>query len=700
MLILRYLASLFLLAGLWPGQGLELHAQINPKDITIHRDSFGVPHIVGKTNADVAYGLAWAHAEDDFVSIQHNLLSASGNLGRVLGKDGVLFDYAVKFLGIDQFVAANFDRDISMEFLKILEAYCQGLNDFAARYPEKVLVKRALPFTPQDVITGYTVNLSLMGGVGMALKAIRDDQIAAMYAPNNKGSNAIAIAPERTEDGATWLLINSHQPIEGPFAWYEAHLISDEGLNMMGGLFPGAVSATLGCNEHLGWAHTTNYNQWGDVYRLDMHPKDKRRYRYDGEWRSFETRKISLHVKLGPIVLGVKRTLENSEYGPVFRAKHGVYALRFHAYENIRAAEQWHGMNLATSLQEFEAEVQREGITSFNIIYADTEGNIYFQSNGAYPLRDPALDWTSPVAGVSSAHKWTELLPYAEKPVVLNPECGYVYNANNTPLEASGASCNWNGDFAGLQRFSYNRGERLKALLEAHQGPFTWSDFLALKFDKRYHPNGQFRDRFRTFFDLDPDLHPDLADAIRQYQQWDLNAEADSRTATLPMVTHYFLARESKLPFAFLMIREEPVPEADALKALKEARALLLKHHGRLDVPLGEVQRYIRGEHSYPAGGGFEVARAADASLNGAPKGQFRIKSGDGYMQLIKFHPDQAVEIRTINAYGASADPGSPHYADQMPFFAKEQFRSVSLDRSLVQQRAKISYHPGTLDYR
>ncbi|MEP7256316.1 MAG: penicillin acylase family protein, partial [Ferruginibacter sp.] len=43
---------------------------INPANIDIVRDSFGVPHIFAKTDAEVAYGLAWAEAEDDFRSMQ------------------------------------------------------------------------------------------------------------------------------------------------------------------------------------------------------------------------------------------------------------------------------------------------------------------------------------------------------------------------------------------------------------------------------------------------------------------------------------------------------------------------------------------------------------------------------------------------------------------------------------------------------
>ena len=51
-----------------------LFSQINPKNIEIVRDQYGVPHIFGKTDAEVAYGLAWAHSEDDFKTIQQAYL--------------------------------------------------------------------------------------------------------------------------------------------------------------------------------------------------------------------------------------------------------------------------------------------------------------------------------------------------------------------------------------------------------------------------------------------------------------------------------------------------------------------------------------------------------------------------------------------------------------------------------------------------
>jgi len=57
-----------LLIGLILAPLMPLIAQINPQNIEIVRDAYGVPHIYAKTDAEVAYGLAWAHAEDDFVS--------------------------------------------------------------------------------------------------------------------------------------------------------------------------------------------------------------------------------------------------------------------------------------------------------------------------------------------------------------------------------------------------------------------------------------------------------------------------------------------------------------------------------------------------------------------------------------------------------------------------------------------------------
>jgi len=68
--------------------GHSLQAQINPENITIARDSFGVPQIFAPTDPESAYRLAWANAEDDFATLQLVVLSGQAKLGTVLGKKG------------------------------------------------------------------------------------------------------------------------------------------------------------------------------------------------------------------------------------------------------------------------------------------------------------------------------------------------------------------------------------------------------------------------------------------------------------------------------------------------------------------------------------------------------------------------------------------------------------------------------------
>ena len=85
------------------------------------------------------------------------------------------------------------------------------------------------------------------------------------------GSNAFAVGAAKTDDGSTRLIINSHQPLEGSLAWYEAHITSEEGWNINGGLFPGSPVIFVGHNESLGWSHTVNRPDLIDVYELEIH---------------------------------------------------------------------------------------------------------------------------------------------------------------------------------------------------------------------------------------------------------------------------------------------------------------------------------------------------------------------------------------------------------------------------------------------
>ena len=107
------------------------------------------------------------------------------------------------------------------------------------------------------------------------LKYQKINESDSLYSKQEKGSNTFAFNSNKTSDGNTYLAINTHQPLDGPVSWYEAHLQSEEGTNILGALFAGSPSVLIGVNENIAWCHTVNQPDKTDVFALEMHPKYK-----------------------------------------------------------------------------------------------------------------------------------------------------------------------------------------------------------------------------------------------------------------------------------------------------------------------------------------------------------------------------------------------------------------------------------------
>lgn len=266
---------------------------INTQKIDIVRDSFGVPHIFGKTDADVAYGLAWAEAEDDFVSMQEVVLPAKGLMGSVKGKTGAAADYVFELFRCREITAEKW-HTLSPEFLKLIDGYVQGINKYAATHPGEVLHKKLFPITTREYIAASVLALTVFNGADKALERIFTNTEWEAPELNKKGSNTAAIHPFKTTTGEAFLLINAHQPNTGPQSFYEAHICSEEGLNITGGLLAGGPCILHGVNEYLGWAHTVNFCDRMDEYQLEMNPENKLQYKFDGQWTDLEVKTVKL----------------------------------------------------------------------------------------------------------------------------------------------------------------------------------------------------------------------------------------------------------------------------------------------------------------------------------------------------------------------------------------------------------------------
>ncbi len=659
--------------------------------VTIHRDVFGVPHVFGETDADTAFGLAWAHAEDDFPTIQLALAAARGRLGELRGAAGARSDYLVRLLRVAESVDAGYERDLSPGFRRLVEGYAAGLTFYAERHRSELGLPDLPPFTGRDVVAGFVQKLPFFLGLAERIEEIssgRGRRAAQL------GSNAFAVAPARSADGRTRLAVNSHQPYEGPVAWYEVQLASREGWNVTGGLFPGAPVVLHGHNDHLGWAHTVNRADTIDVYRLETDPKHPGAYRFDGEWHPLETAEARIQVRLlGWLPWTLTRPLRWSVHGPVLELgegeARGLYAFRIAGLGDVRTVEQWWRMNRARSFDEWRDAMRMQAIPMFNTIYADVEGNVYYVYNALLPRRAPGFDWAGVLPGDTSDVVWHEYLAFDALPQVRNPAAGFVQNANSTPFHASVGSevphpARYDPSL-GIETRDTERSLRLRALLMA-DASITDAEFLAIKWDEQ--SSGSSDAAGGAWVEpalaamLAEGTSSDLAEEREWLRGWDRRANVDSRTAALAHLAlrPWYDARYRRAP--------EPDPREALGAAARHLRATL----GRLDPPLGELQRLRRGPMDLPLGGGPDVLHASQGEL--AEDGRIVGDAGDCYVLVVSFGP-QGAASRSISVYGASARADSPHSTDQAPLFVRRELKPAWRTPEEIAAHLERSYHPG-----
>ena len=671
-------------------------AQINPDNITIARDKWGVPHIYAKTDAEVAYGLAWATAEDDFNSMQENLLAIHNKLGSVKGTQGALFDFFVFALETKDYVNKNYEAQVSPTFKKVLEGYVQGINKYAEEHPKEVRAKGVFPITPKDVLEGYVLNLTLLSGVHEEIGKIFNRQIRR-YEELPKGSNGLAVNGNLTKDGNTYLAVNSHQPLEGPLAWYEAHVESEEGWKMIGANFPGGVSLFVGSTPNLGWTHTVNHPDFCDVYKLEMNPDEKLQYKLDGKWEALEKRVFKTKVKIIGLKIPIKRTIYKSKHGLVFKNKDGFYAVRFPANKTtIKAAEQWFKMNKATNYKEFRAALNWQGIGSTNITYADKEGNILQLGNGHFPYRNPKFNWKKVLPGNISEAIWEDrYYPIDSLAQIFNPKAGYVFNTNNTPFNATAPAENIDSNTfnktMGYSKVDNNRSLSMQRLMGQYK-KMSFEDFKTVKYDISWMPNPSYSfsmSNIEDLFHLDESKYPHIKATIQVLKKWNRQTTIDSYGASI-----FVLCIQSLYKPIQKESRNKDInvlPESAFVKAIEAAQKHLLKYYKTVRVPLGQLQRHTRGKVSLPISGAPDVLAATYATP--IENGQFRAIAGDSYIQLAQFSKD-GVKIESINAYGASAREDSPHYTDQMRLFIQHKTKPMTFDKAEIMKNAERVYHP------
>lgn len=673
---------------------------IDPSQIDIVRDAYGVPHIFAKTDAEVAYGLAWAHAEDDFPTLQKTVLAGKAMLGQLTGREGATVDYFVHFLKIRELVDSLYDRDISRSYKEVLNGYCAGLNAYARTHQREMHVKKSFPVIPQDILSYSLLQLAISCGADAAIKKIYNGTIPTVDLPDfsreAEGSNAFAFNSKITTDKNVYLAINTHHPLESHVSWYEAHLSSEEGWNILGGLFPGSPVIFTGFNEHLGWTHTVNHPDKLDVYQLEMHPVNALQYRVDGKWYSLKETTVKLKVKVPGFNAHVKKKVYTSIYGPTLVTSKGVFAIRTAALMDIRAMEQWYRMNKARNFSEFKRALKMEAIPAYNLVYGDRYDTIFYLSNARLPFRNPLFNWRGTVPGNTHMTLWNSIHPLEDLPQLLNPASGYVYNTNHSPFNATDVANNLKAEnfdpTMGYETYDNNRSLRVVELMnefansETSDGKISYEEFKKIKYDLQLPRKLAFPVNIDALFTLEESDYPEIAGLIKELKGWNRSGESESKGAAVFAMFFYYVMAKYQADESLKIMT--PSMCVEGLQYVKEH---LLTHFGATDITLGEYQRLERGNWSIPLPGLPDVL----AAMYSTPTENGRVKGwiGECYIALAKYTTN-GPEIETVNVFGASNRKGSPHYADQMELFQRQKTKKMTLNRDQVYKEAEVIYHP------
>ena len=625
-------------------------------------------------------------APDSLISL-FNIISGSGDImENISAIEGVELDYLIKFLNTEE-IALRLKKTVDPKILMYLKGYADGINYWAALNSNKI-DKSLFPVTEDDLLTGMIFRMPLFYGldyhIDQLVKLMSDENeqlVLQNELSNNKlvaaikshfkpsGSNAFAISKKRSADNDTMLVINSHQPLTGPVAWYEAHIKSDEGLNIMGGTFPGSPFIHVGFNEYLGWGATVNQPDLADIYELTINPENENQYLLDGVWKNLKVVKQEFKVKIfGPFNITYPLDMYFSDHGPVMKDGQKAYALRYVGMNDANQASAWLKMNKATNFSEWQESLRMQQIASLNLVYADKEDNIFFVHNMKSPIRDFDYDWKNILPGDKSNLIWNEFYPYEEIPKILNPDSGYIYSTNQSPFFVTDLNDNLKEEnfpvTMGFQSRITNRAHRAYELLDVDK-KISWKNLDRYKHDNKFSYNSRQYKFLQKIFSYNF-IEDRLIAAQKFLKNWNLGTDNENMHAAFGVciVAPEWLAE----------IKKESQP--DPIKIFKDCVDEFEKNFNKLDVKWSEISFLERGKRMLPVQGGPDVLRAIYSPRS--EDGILKAVAGDGLYIYVNWDNLSQQSSTSVHQFGASTSvKESPHYDDQMELFVNEKLKET-----------------------
>jgi acyl-homoserine lactone acylase PvdQ len=667
-------------------------------------DTYGVPHVYGTNTAAVFYGYGYAQAQ----SHADEILRLYGE-SRARGAEYWGDQYentAVWLIKNDVPSRARIWYDAQApDFRANLDAFAKGMNDYASAHPEAIDadVRVVLPVSGVDVVAHahrlmnfvYVASPSLGGeGDGSDEETARHPQ-QDVYVGED-GSNTWAVSGSKTASGRTMLLQNPHLSWHtNYFTYYEAHLVGPD-FEVYGATQIGLPIIRFAFNQQMGISNTVNSMVGATTYKLTL--KDGG-YVFDGTVRPFDVKTTSYKVRQ-PNGSSIEKPLEikTTVHGPVFeRADGTVTALRVAGLDRPGMLHQYFDMVTAKNYEAFHAAMKRLQVPTFNISYADRDGNVEYIFNGIAPKRTTGdiTFWRGLVPGDTSEYLWTDVHPYEDLPRVTNPPAGFVQNSNDppwfpswpTPIKAS----DYPAYMAPQGPESMRAQNALKMIAENEQ--ITFEKFMALKLSTR----SLLADR--TLPDLiaaaKADRDVDMQAAVTLLSEWDHMYSKDNRAgllfeewARLFAGPNFGGVANYAVPFDGAQAISTPSGIKDpaaAVEMLRKAIVATRTNYGALDRVFGDVSRFKLGDVDVPGDGhvgGLGPFRVITwGPLDAA--GKRYPQHGETWVGMIEF--TTPVKAYGLMSYGNSRQRGTKHRSDQLALLSNHEFRELWLQRAQVE---------------
>ncbi len=645
--------------------------------VTIHRDSWGVPHIYADTVAAGAYGLGYAQAEDRLSDIHTGIRTGMGTMSEAFGKSFVEHDYLMRLCRNSE-IAQQAWQGMPEHLQEFVGSFTQGVNDYAKQHPRDV-PEYAVALEPWMLLT---VGRAMI--LRWPLGAINDDMNNAGARPRPPmQSNEWAVAPSRSADGIPILLSDPHLTWEGLAVMYEARVHAGD-LHMNGYFLIGSPILAIGHNQHVGWALTTGGPDCGDAYEMTMRAGKTPEYLYDGEWRTARQTEFTIAVKdSDPVVrpavythLGPVMKLSDKDPGKAFV---GAAPL----LESTEMMQQAWKMVTATNVREFYEAVGMCEFNEQNFMFADVHGDIGYVRVGKTPVRPKGFDWTAPVPGDTSATAWKGIHPVDDLVHIFNPPQGYMQNCNVSPEnmmpDSPFSEERYLTDIFNVGDWEVNnpRGIRTLQLLD-NDDSITRDEAIAIVLDVHDIQAERWQNELRAAVDAEGResmKSQEFAAAVEAILGWD--GEFTPQATATSLYKFWRLKCGDKIDLAPMAEGKhlEPADQRQVLALLQQTIDEMKKQYGQWDTAWGDIHKVGRGGRYFPVGGAefrsghkevnfsetlFDVRCDPDRDQ----PGRFVAHNGSMAMILMFFHKD-GIESLTCTPWGQSGHSGSAHYLDQ-----------------------------------